>query len=91
MASTQPTSPIADEQRQTGPQKGHRLLIIFLAFAVLVVLIGWQVVSTRGNKTDPTVAGRPLSNAQMHLHTVAVRTCKRPLYSPSPTIPITCY
>ncbi len=72
MASTQPTSPIADEQGQAGPKKRRRLLIIFLAFVVVVLLVGWQVVSTRGNNTDPKVAGRPLSNPQTHLHTVAV-------------------
>lgn len=79
MASTQSTSPSADEQGQVGPQKGHRLLIIFLAFAV-ILLVGWQVISTRGNKTDPTVAGRPLSNAQTHLHTVAVGSRPGTLY-----------
>lgn len=80
MASTQPTSPIVDEQGQTRPQKRHRWLVILLAFAVVVLLIGWQVVSTRGNKTDPTVAGRPLSNAQTHLHTVAVGSRPGTLY-----------
>ena len=80
MASTQPTAPVTDEQGQTNPNRGRRLLIILLVFVIVVVLVGLQVVNTRGNKTDPTVAGRPLSNTQTHLHTVAVGSRPGTLY-----------
>ena len=75
MASTQPSSaPVSNTQRhvQTGQQKRHRLFVILLCLTIIAVLIGWQIVSTRDNTTDPTVEGRPLSNPQMHLHTVMI-------------------
>ncbi len=53
-----------------GQQRKRRPVFIFLIPLVIAILLaGWQVLSHR-DSTDPTIAGRPLSNPQTHLHTV---------------------
>ncbi len=69
MASTQ-TPEIKEQPITKGQQRRRRLPLLLLAFVLISVLIGWQLVSTQSNNTDPAVAGRPLSNSQTHLHTV---------------------
>jgi photosystem II stability/assembly factor-like uncharacterized protein len=46
----------------------------------VIIAIGWQLISNRSNSTDPTVAGRPLSNPQTHLHTLALSGNGNDLY-----------
>ncbi len=43
-------------------------IVLLLAAIVLV----WQLLNATLNSTDPTVAGRPLSNPHTHLHTIAL-------------------
>ncbi len=60
---------------QNNPPQNHRgrnVLVILLSLGVLFVLVGWQFLSVHNANTDPSVAGQPLSNAQTHLHTVAI-------------------
>src|SRR5579872_6572842 len=45
---------------------------ILLLFLAVVVVTGWLLLNSTANSTDPTVAGRPLSNSHTHLHTVAL-------------------
>ncbi len=71
--TTTPSSPVSTPQ-DSPPQGRQRknLLIILLSLAVIALLVGWQLLSIRNNNTDPTLSGHPLSNAQTHLHTVAI-------------------
>jgi photosystem II stability/assembly factor-like uncharacterized protein len=47
-----------------------RSLIIVLV--MMGVVVAWQLLNAYNNSTDPTVAGRPLSNPHTHLHIVAL-------------------
>lgn len=47
-----------------------RTLVIGLL--IIGIVVAWQVLNTYNNSTDPTVAGRPLSNPHTHLHTVVL-------------------
>ncbi len=55
------------------PTKRKRLLrmLVFLSLIILL-LAAWQLLNNLANSTDPTVAGRPLSNPHTHLHTIAL-------------------
>jgi hypothetical protein len=59
--------------RPVSRARGRRFspLILLLALAALITVV-WQVLSGGGNSTDPTIAGRPLSNPQTHLHMLAL-------------------
>jgi photosystem II stability/assembly factor-like uncharacterized protein len=65
--------------RQSLLQKrpGQALFILFVAAAAIA---GWLLLNHTVNSTDPTVAGRPLSNLHIHLHTVALGTRPGTLY-----------
>lgn len=55
------------------PAPGKRLLRIFVpVFLVIIIVAAWLLLNQNANSTDPTVAGRPLSNPHIHLHTVAI-------------------
>ena len=43
-----------------------------LLLLVIPVFVAWQVLNFLMINTDPTVAGRPLSNVKTHLHQVAL-------------------
>jgi photosystem II stability/assembly factor-like uncharacterized protein len=66
------SSPAAPELHPWPGGKNRRprqaLLLVLLIIPVVVV---WQVLNYRMNNSAPTVAGRPLSNPQTHLHSVA--------------------
>ncbi len=63
--STPSDSPPQDRRRKN-------VLVIALSLGIIAVLVGWQLLSIRTNNTDPTIPDHPLSNAQTHLHTVAI-------------------
>jgi photosystem II stability/assembly factor-like uncharacterized protein len=46
--------------------------VIILVLLVIPIFVAWQVLNYVINNTDPTVAGRPLSNPKTHLHQVAL-------------------
>jgi photosystem II stability/assembly factor-like uncharacterized protein len=71
--TTTPSSPVAAPQEKPPQEhKGRNRLIIILSLGVIAILLGWQFLSVRTANTDPTIAGHPLSNPQMHLHTLAI-------------------
>ena len=43
-----------------------------LVLLVIPIVVAWQLLNSWFNSTDPTVAGRPLSNPRTHLHVIAV-------------------
>lgn len=45
---------------------------LFILLLAAAIVIGWQLLNNTVNSTDPTVAGRPLSNPHTHLHTIAL-------------------
>lgn len=47
-----------------------RTLVIGLI--IIGIVVAWQFLNVYNNSTEPTVAGRPLSNPHTHLHTVAI-------------------
>ncbi|WP_376795240.1 WD40/YVTN/BNR-like repeat-containing protein [Thermogemmatispora sp.] len=51
-----------------------------IALIAVIVAAGWEFLSARRSATDPTVPGRPLSNPETHLHTLAVGDDGRSLY-----------
>src|SRR5712691_12477619 len=46
--------------------------VLFVILVVTAVIVGWVLLNNNVNSTDPTVAGRPLSNPHTHLHTIAL-------------------
>lgn len=48
------------------------LRVAMLLLLIIPVLVAWQVLNYFLNNTDPTVAGRPLSNVKTHLHQMAL-------------------
>jgi len=72
MASTQSPTQDRENHTQIVPAK-KRLQAVLLLFLLIIIvaLVGWQLLAARINNTDPTVAGRPLSNGETHLHTIA--------------------
>ncbi len=79
--TTTPSAPVTTQPEQP-PQEHKRrnLLIILLALGVIALLLGWQFFSVHNANTDPTIAGHPLSNPQMHLHTLALGSRPGTLY-----------
>ncbi len=57
------------------PSRRKRIFqILVIGVLIVVIVIAWQFLNTYNNSTDPTVAGRPLSNPHTHLHSVVVGT-----------------
>ncbi len=50
--------------------KGY-LQALLLLLLIIPIFVVWQLLNSRLNSTDPTVAGRPLSNPHTHLHVIA--------------------
>ena len=48
----------------------RQVRLIVVLFIVVVLITGWLLLNNTANSTDPTIAGRPLSNPHTHLHTV---------------------
>ena len=71
-----PPSPSLGEAEAAGHVKGSsprrtRIIRILVIGLILIgTFVAWQVLNAYNNSTDPTVAGRPLSNPHTHLHTV---------------------
>lgn len=72
MSTVSSTEALPPQNNQPQSRRGKNLLVVLLSVIVLCILVGWQFLSVHTNNTDPTVAGQPLSNAQTHLHTVAI-------------------
>src|SRR3989440_8902084 len=52
-------------------QKRPVKVLLMLVLAAVIVF-SWQLLNNTANSTDPSIAGHPLSNPHMHLHTVAL-------------------
>jgi hypothetical protein len=60
-------------ERRAKPARRKRLLRILVpVLLVIAIVAAWLLLNQNANSTDPTVAGRPLSNPHIHLHTVAL-------------------
>jgi photosystem II stability/assembly factor-like uncharacterized protein len=71
--TTTPSEPVAAPQEKPQQERKWRnRLLIILSLGVIAILLGWQLLSVRTANTDPTIVGHPLSNPQMHLHTLAI-------------------
>ncbi len=77
-----PSSPSpseAETERHTKVKSSRQTRIVrslVIALLIIGIVVAWQVLNTYNNSTDPTVAGRPLSNPHTHLHAVVLG--KRP-------------
>jgi photosystem II stability/assembly factor-like uncharacterized protein len=72
-SSPSPSKP--ETERQTKVKSSGRTRIVRILVTPLLVIgvvVAWQLLNVYNNSTDPTVAGRPLSNPHTHLHTVAL-------------------
>src|SRR5579875_126269 len=64
--SEQSKPPVAKRPRKRWLTLGGVVLLL------AAIVIAWQLLNATLNSTDPSVAGRPLSNPHTHLHTVAL-------------------
>src|SRR2546429_7441323 len=71
-----PTSPSKPETERQAKVKSSRRTRIVRTLVIGLIIIGvvaaWQALNVYNNSTDPTEAGRPLSNPHTHLHTFAL-------------------
>ncbi|TMD47547.1 MAG: hypothetical protein E6I90_04600, partial [Chloroflexi bacterium] len=76
MSLSRPPSPPEglDTIEQRKPRKAWRRYVqaLMLVLLVIPIFVAWQLLNSRFNSTDPTVAGRPLSNPHTHLHVIAL-------------------
>ena len=70
------TSPSKAETAGHTKEKSSRqtriVRTLVIGLLIIGIVVAWQVLNTYNNSTDPTVAGRPLSNPHTHLHTVVL-------------------
>src|SRR6266516_7950110 len=72
-SSLSPNKPETERQTKVKSSGRTRIVrILVIGLVIMGVVIAWQVLNIYNNSTDPTVAGRPLSNPHTHLHTVAL-------------------
>ena len=45
---------------------------IVFVLIIIAIVVAWQALNAYNNSTDPSVAGRPLSNPHTHLHSVTL-------------------
>ncbi len=72
-SSSSPSKP--ETERQTKVKSSGRTRIVrtlVIGLVIIGLVVAWQLLNVYNNSTDPTVAGRPLSNPHTHLHTVAL-------------------
>lgn len=72
-SSTSPSK--QDTERQTKVKFSGRARILRILVIGLIIIgagVAWQLLNAYNNSTDPTVAGRPLSNPHTHLHTIVL-------------------
>ena len=72
--SKPPTSPgVHNPGKPARPRKSWKgyLQALLLLLLIIPIFVAWQLLNTRLNSTDPTEAGRPLSNPHTHLHVIA--------------------
>ncbi len=78
------TSPSKAETREYIKVKSSRqtriLRTLVIGLLIIGIVVAWQILNTYNNSTDPTVAGRPLSNPHTHLHVVALGESPGVLY-----------
>lgn len=68
-----PSSSTAEKNAGTTTATRKRFLRPLIAIVlIVVVLVAWLLINNSLNSTDPSVAGRPLSNPHTHLHTIAL-------------------
>src|SRR5258707_12567021 len=66
-------SPLPPTAKKATPVTRRRFLRpLIVVVLIAAVLIGWQLINNSINSTNPSSAGRPLSNPHTHLHTVAL-------------------
>ena len=63
-----------EERHTTVKSSRYRRIFQIFVFGILiiVVVVAWQSLNAYNNSTDPTIAGRPLSNPHTHLHSVVL-------------------
>jgi len=71
MSTTKSPSP-PTAKKATPATRRRFLRPLMVVVLIAAVLIGWQLINNSINSTNPSSAGRPLSNPHTHLHTVAL-------------------
>src|SRR6266513_1194053 len=69
---TSPSKPETERQKVKSSRRKRIVRILVIGLIIMGVVVAWQLLNAYNNSTDPTVAGRPLSNPHTHLHTVAL-------------------
>ena len=72
-SSMSPRSQDAERQKKVKSSWRTRIIRTFVfVLLIIVIVVAWQFLNAYNNSTDPTIAGRPLSNPHTHLHSVAL-------------------
>jgi hypothetical protein len=72
-SSTFSSTPQVERQPKATSRKRRRIIrTLIILLLVSGVVVAWQLLNAYNNSTDPTIAGRPLSNPHTHLHTVVL-------------------
>lgn len=70
---TSPSKPETERQEKVISSRRTRIVrTLVIGLIIIGIVVAWQALNVYNNSTDPTVAGRPLSNPHTHLHVVAL-------------------
>ena len=70
---TSPSKPVTERQAKVKSSRRTRIVrTLVIGLLIIGVVVAWQLLNIYNNSTEPTVAGRPLSNSHTHLHTVGL-------------------
>ncbi len=73
MPSMSPHTQDAERQAKVKSSWRTRIIRTFVfGLLIIVIVVAWQFLNAYNNSTDPTIAGRPLSNPHTHLHSVVL-------------------
>jgi photosystem II stability/assembly factor-like uncharacterized protein len=72
-SSTSPNTPeVGSQPKGTSPTRRRIVRILVNLLLVIGVVVAWLLLNAYNSSTNPTVAGRPLSNPHTHLHTLVL-------------------
>jgi hypothetical protein len=75
-----PSAPGTEQEKTKKPSNRRFFVGLLITFAIIASLVGGQIWMIQATSTDPKIPGHPLSNSQMHLHTLTIGNTFNMLY-----------
>ena len=71
---TSPSKPETERQKVKSSRRKRIVRILVIGLIIIAVVVAWQALNAYNNSSDPTVAGRPLSNPHTYVRAYEVET-----------------